>query len=200
MNYKKIIDEFIVKKYDYLIECSTNVLKGKNNPHDLVSELVLFFYDNQEKLELFISQDSYLNYSDTQMLEGFSVSWLRIQGGYKTSTFNRKWKRNDNSINIPEIAEEPTYDEENEYIKDLRRVYTEDQITNILKIHDIYPTLTKVEQMLFNAYFLEGLSYEKIKNKYNFYRTKNGKKVFYKSKKSIYNLMNELKITIKRSI
>lgn len=201
--YKRIIDEFINSKYQYLIECATNILKSRrNDPYDLVAELVLFFYENQDKLEHFITQESYLNYTDKQMLEGFSISWLRIQGSYKTSTFSRKWQVNDNSENvIPDVAEEVYYEDDNEYTKDLRKVYTEEQVENILKIHEIYPTLTKVEQMLFNAYFLEGLSYEKIKDKYHFYRTdRNGKKVFYKSKKSIYNLMKDLKGTIKGKI
>lgn len=205
--YKRIIDQFIEAEYLYLIECATNILKSKKaDPYDLTAELTIFLYDNQEKLEAFITQESYMNYDDAKMLKGFSVSWLRINGAYSNSTFGRKYAINNNgnkdgfTIDIPETAEE-THEDEEEYVKDLRRVYTEEQIQNILKIHDIYPTLTNVEQMLFKAYFLEGLSYEKIKDKYTFYRTdKNGKKVYYKSKKSIYNLMNELKIQIKSKL
>jgi hypothetical protein len=169
---------------------------------DLVAELVIFFYDNQDKLEHFITQESFLNYTDQQMLEGFSVSWLRIQGRFNSSTFWRKYIIKDREEgDIPDLPYETEDLNEDEYVTDLRNVYTEVQIEKILKIHEIYPTLTKVEQMLFKAYFLENLSYEKIKDKYTFYRTdKNGKKIYYKSKKSIYNLMNDLKETIKNKL
>lgn len=201
--YKSIIDKFINLRYEHLLDCSKNVLKGKSvNPMDLVAELVIFFYDNQDKLEHFITQESFLNYTDQQMLEGFSVSWLRIQGRFNSSTFWRKYIIKDREEgDIPDLPYEAEDLNEDEYVTDLRNVYTEAQIEKILKIHEIYPTLTKVEQMLFKAYFLENLSYEKIKDKYTFYRTdKNGKKIYYKSKKSIYNLMNDLKETIKNKL
>jgi hypothetical protein len=89
---------------------------------------------------------------------------------------------------------------EDEYIKDLRTTYTDSQVENILKIHDIYPTLTKSQQILFDAYFLENLSYEKIKNKYTFYETKNGKKVYYRSRTSISKLMTGLKDEIRKKL
>jgi hypothetical protein len=204
--YKRIIDQFIEAKYEYLIECSTNILKNKQgDPYDLTAELVLFLYDKQEKIDIFISQDSYMDYDSEQMLQGFSVSWLRIQGAHATSPFGRRWAINDKELqNISEPADETgeyAEGEEDEYVKDLKRVYTDEQITKILRIHDIYPTLSNVEQMLFRAYFLEGLSYEKIRNKYTFYRTdKVGKTIYYKSKKSIYNLMTELKKEIQSKL
>jgi hypothetical protein len=89
---------------------------------------------------------------------------------------------------------------DDEYINDLRTIYTDEQINKILKIHDIYPELSKINKILFDAYFLKGLSYDKIKDQYTFFRTKNGKKVYYKSKKSIYNLMIELKNEIKSKL
>lgn len=102
---------------------------------------------------------------------------------------------------MPEVPDAPSAEPEDEYIQDLRRIYNDDQVNNILKIHDIYPNLSKVHKILFQAYFIEGLSYDKIKDKYDFFRTdKNGKTVHYKSKKSIYNLMNELKEEIKRQL
>jgi len=85
-------------------------------------------------------------------------------------------------------------------MRDLRNVYTEEQVEKIMKVHDIYPTLSNVNRILFDAYFMENLSYDKIKEKYTFFRTKDGKKIFYKSKKSIYNLMLELKNEIKRKL
>lgn len=194
--YKKTIDTFISGRYEYLLECATNILKGKTcDPGDLVSELIIYLYDNQEKLDPYIS---------IKMLEGFSVSWLKLQAQYDNTTFMRKYKRNRNAEGAEDIRDESeqTGEEtlEEEYIKDLRRVYTEEQVENIMKIHDIYPTLTTPQQILFRAYFIEGLSYDKIKDKYTFFENKNGKKIYYKSKVSIFNLMTELKEEIRKKL
>lgn len=200
--YKKIIGEFLENRYSFIYECATNILKNKKaEAGDLVSELAIFLYDNKEKLEPYI---------DMKMLEGFSVSWMRIQGQYDNTPFSKKMNISKRHEDIGDErivekichAEEIDFDNMNDddYIKDLRGIYTDDQILSILKIHDIYPGLSKINKVLFDAYFLKGLSYDKIKDQYTFFRTKNGKKVYYKSKKSIYNLMIELKNEIKSKL
>lgn len=188
--YKKVIDSFITMRWDFLQECSMNITKNKKiEGGDLLSELVLFLYDNQDKIE---------PYLDIKMLEGFSVSWMKLQAQHKTTPFNRKYSRNNNEeVDIPDTESQETDDlTEEEYIRDLKSIYTDEQIDKILRIHEIYPTLDRVNKLLFDAYFMEDLSYDKIREKYTFFRTKNGKKVFYKSKKSIYNLMLGLKTEI----
>lgn len=195
--YKGTIDTFISNRYGYLLECATNILKGKKEePGDLLAELTIYLYDNQEKLDPYIS---------IKMLEGFSVSWLKLQAQYDNTTFMRKYKKNNQKEDIGERISgvEDTTDEdgpEEEYIKDLRRVYTDKQVDNIMKIHNIYPTLSTAHQILFKAYFIEGLSYDKIREKYTFFENKNGKKIFYKSKVSIFNLMTELKEEIRKKL
>lgn len=195
--YKKIIDKFILNNYTYLLECAENILRTRRQfSYDLVSELILYLYKNQKKLETYI---------DIKMLQAFCVSWMKLQCKYKTTPFSKKYlgytEENDIYENEIKIAEENDYEFiEDEYIKDLKGTYTDNQIKNILIIHEIYPTLSEVHKILFNAYFIENLSYDKIKDKYTFFREKNGKKVYYKSKKSIYNLMKELKDEIKNKI
>lgn len=188
--YKKIIDNFISNRYTFLAECSKNITKNKKTDGgDLLSELVLFLYDNQEKIE---------PYLDIKMLEGFSVSWMRLQSQHKTTPFNRKYM-NDTSeeFDIPDTAQAPADINDDEYVRDLKTVYTDEQVDCIMRVWDIYPTLSNVNRILFDAYFMENMSYDKIKDNYTFFRTKNGKKVYYKSKKSIYNLMVGLKNDIK---
>lgn len=171
-------------------------MKGKrNDPGDLMGELVIFLYDKRDKVLPYCDDDN--------SLRAFCVSWLKLQSQYATTPFNRKYTPNANSEEIPDFADEAAQDfcTEDPYIEDLRRVYTDGQVENILKIHEIYPGLSKVHKILFQAYFIEGLSYDKIKTKYDFFRTdKNGKTIHYKSKKSIYNLMKELKDEIRRHL
>lgn len=187
--YKEVIDTFITMRWEFLNECSINITKSKKiDSGDLLSEMVIFLYENQDKIE---------PYLDLKMLEGFSVSWMKLQAQHKTTPFNRKYKTNNNeSIDIPDTEAEGVDITEEEYIRDLRTHYTDEQIGKIMKIHDIYPTLDNVNRLLFDAYFIEDLSYDKIREKYTFFRTKGGKKVYYKSKKSIYNLMLGLKSEI----
>jgi hypothetical protein len=194
--WKTHIDKFINSKYDFIRTCAKNIMKGKKlNYDDLVSELVLFIYDNQERLLPYLSNDPN-TYND---LTAFSISWMKLQAKYSTTPFSKKYNNMATEWEMPEIATEVNADlDEADYIKDLKTIYTDDQVENILKIHEIYPTLSKSQQILFKAYFLEDLSYDKIKEKYHFFRKdKNGKVVYYKSKKSIYNLMLELKNEIK---
>ena len=194
--YKKIIDDFLILNWQYLTECAGNILKGRRAlKEDLVGELTIYLYSSQKKLE---------DYIDIQMLQAFCVSWMKLQCKYKTTPFSRKF--------LAPIEEEWTGGDldddgvsssaftEDDYIVDLRRIYTDEQVAKILSIHDIYPTLSEVHKILFDAYFIQNLSYDKIKDKYTFFREKNGKKVYYKSKKSIYNLMLELKNEIKNKL
>lgn len=193
--YKQTVDEFLTNRYDFLLECATNITyKMKTDPYELVSELAIFLYTNKEKL------DPYL---DGKMLEGFSVSWLKIQGRHKTSPFNRKclYQNDKNTDQIPEQEDQiQSTETEDPYITDLRNIYTDNQINNILKIHDIYPTLHTSHQILFKAYFLENLTYDKIKDKYTFYKIINGKQINYKSKYSIHKMMLGLKEEIKKKL
>ena len=195
IEYKKLIDEFITDNYNYLSVCAINILKKRRHfSNDLVAELIIFLYANQNKLE---------DYIDIKMLQAFCVSWMKLQCKYKTTPFSRKYfqpEHNEPLKPIVDIIEIEVEIDEPEYITDLKVNYNEKQINNILQIHEIYPTLNPVHKILFDAYFIEGLSYDKIKDKYTFFRTKNGKKVYYKSKKSIYNLMKELKDEIKNKL
>ena len=193
--YKKTIGTFLQNRYDFLLDCAKNItFKMKTDPNELVSELAIFLYENKEKLDQYI---------DGKMLEGFSVSWLKIQGRHKTSPFNRKcmYKNDKMTDQIPdtEIIEQ-LEEGEDPYITDLRNVYTDEQIDNILKIHDIYPGLHASHQILFRAYFMENLTYDKIKDKYTFFKIVNGKKINYKSKYSIHKMMMNLKQEIKNKL
>ena len=193
--YKQTVDEFLTNRYDFLLECATNITyKMKTDPCELVSELAIFLYANKEKLD---------PYMDGKMLEGFSVSWLKIQGRHKTSPFNRKclYQNDKMTDQIPEQEDQiQSTETEDPYIQDLRNIYTDDQINNILKIHDIFPTLHPSHQILFKAYFLEDLTYDRIKDKYTFYKIINGKKINYKSKYSIHKMMMGLKEEIKKKL
>ena len=193
--YKQTVDEFLTNRYDFLLECAKNItFKMKTDPCELVSELAIFLYANKEKLD---------PYMDGKMLEGFSVSWLKIQGRHKTSPFNRKclYQNDKMTDQIPEQEDQiQSTETEDPYIQDLRNIYTDDQINNILKIHDIFPTLHPSHQILFKAYFLEDLTYDRIKDKYTFYKIINGKKINYKSKYSIHKMMMGLKEEIKKKL
>ena len=197
--YKKIVDKFLEEKYRYLMDCANNIMKKKSGhsvPGDLVGELVIFLYDNQSKLQAYV---------DIEMLLGFSVSWLKIQSQYRTTPFARKYEPTPDSINIDDILERPSDEpmididdmDIDAYVKDLKTIYTDRQITNILKIHDIYPTLSGIGKIVFDAYFIEGLSMDKIRQKYSFFREKNGKKVFSKGRQSIFYMLRDLKEEIK---
>jgi len=195
LNYKKIIDEFIKQRYAYLIECSTNILKQNKSlsPEDLVSELCIYLYTNKEKVTTFINMNK---------LEAFAVSWMNIQGRYKTSPINKKYANNFDDINdFTEYGLDTTNFsdtiDKSDYENELALSFNDEQIVKILKIKNVKNLLSKSEQILYNAYFIENLSYDKIKIKYTFYRVIDGKRINYKSKNSIYQMMKIMKEKIK---
>jgi hypothetical protein len=192
MSYKKTIDNLITQRYNHFLKCATNILKDNKNiePEELISELVIYLYNNKDKVKEYIKLDK---------LEAFCVSWLTIQGRYQTSPTQIKHSQKEYSID--EGTPTPVYvpdseDYLDEFEKDLSSIYTDEQIKKILSVYNVYDELTKSEQILFRAYFIDNLSYDKIVNKYTFYRLKDDKKITYKSKKSIYNMMIALKTKI----
>ena len=196
--YKKRIDTFLTINYNFLLKCGRNCLIGKKTSHyDLVAELVIYLYDHQEKIQPYF-EDENIN-----AVLAFSISWLKLQATHSTTPYSRKFQSRSNEGEIAEVVSiaEPEDTLEEDYIRDLKTIYTDSQVEKILRVQEIYPQLSKVNQILFRAYFLEDLSYDKIKEKYDFFRTdKNGKRIYYKSKKSIYNLMVELKNEIKKNL
>jgi len=195
MTYNETISKFIETQFKFLHECATNILKGKKtDPNDLLAELTIYLYDNQTKLEPYI---------DINMLLGFSVSWMNNQARWKTTNFNRKYQINiefDESILKDIIDDIPDETIDDPYIKDLKRIYTDDQVEKIMSVQAILPNLSKTNQILYNAYFNEGLSYDKIKTRYKFFKRNGNKIIYYKSKVSIFNMMTELKNEIKKNL
>lgn len=199
MEYTELINNFLSNRYNYLIECSKNILKHNNNvtPEELLSELTIHLLTNQEKIE---------EYININKLEAFSVSWLKIQGKYETSPVNRKHSNRGYEIDeymvetMGYIDDEIGNDYTDDYYKELSKSYTEEQLKKIQLVEKVIPNLTLSETILFNAYFIDNLSYDKIVRRYTFYREKDGKKIKYKSKKSIYNLMIKLRIKINKLI
>lgn len=193
-DWKRFIDDFLTRNWQFLNGCAKNIMKGKNNsPGDLAGDLVLFLYEQREKVLPYCHEEN--------SMKAFCISWLKLQAQYPSTPFNRRHTPKAGADEMPEMADQSDFLGEDPYIQDLRRVYNDGQVENILKIHEIYPGLSKVHKILFQAYFIENLSYDKIKEKYDFFRTdKNGKKIHYKSKKSIYNLMKELKEEIQRRL
>lgn len=175
------------------MECATNILKRNNrgiDPTELLSELTIHLLTNEEKIQEYIRLGK---------LEAFCVSWMNIQGKYNTSPINIKYNIKAYEMDdytqstLGEEDERMTTIDINEYEQDLLQHFTDEQVKKIMLVDKIYPSLTKSEQILFNAYFIENLSYDKIVKKYTFYREKDGKRITYKSKKSIYNLMKGLR-------
>jgi len=193
-DWKRFIDDFLTRNWQFLSSCAKNIMKGKNNSAgDLAGDLVLFLYEQREKVLPYCHEEN--------SMKAFCISWLKLQAQYPSTPFNRRHTPKAGADEMPEVADQSDFLGEDPYIEDLRRVYNDGQVENILKIHEIYPGLSKVHKILFQAYFIENLSYDKIKEKYDFFRTdKNGKTIHYKSKKSIYNLMKELKEEIQRRL
>lgn len=192
--YKEIIDEFVSINFNFLLECAKNIVKSKKTDgNDLVAELVLYLYDHPQKIE---------PYLDIDMLLPFSISWMNLQSKWKTTNFNRKYQINIeyDELVLENIADDNIPIPEDPYIQDLRKVYTDEQIKKILKVYDIYPSLSKTSQIIFKAYFEEGLSYDKIKDKYKFFKKVGNKIVYYKSKATIFTLMTNLKNEINNKL
>lgn len=197
MDYKTIIDEYIKQRYTYLYKCAKNILlnnKSALEAGDLISELVIHLYENENKIQQYIAMDK---------LEGFCVTFLNLNGKYASSTLNKKYKIQFDELdevmsNKLTSADEYDLIDKDEYEKELNKHFSQTQIEKILKIDSILSKLTIPEKILFDAYFVKNLSYDKITQQYTFYREKDGKRVTYKSKKSIYNMMNDLKNKINK--
>lgn len=194
MNYKITINNLITSRYNYLLGCATNVLNKNFNtcvePHDLIAELTLYLHTHKPKVTEYIK---------INRLEAFCVSWINIQGKYATSQINKKYNTNHYELdeftinNLVHMDIDYTKVEKGDYERDLHNIFTDGQVDKIMSIDKIIDKLTKSEMILFKAYFIEDLSYDKIVKKYTFFREKDGKRINYKSKKSIYTLMKALK-------
>lgn len=185
---KKLIDQFIVNRQEFLLGVSRSILKKKNDvAEDLLHDLFIYLYENFQKIKYIKDETSLL---------AFSVSWIKLQVKWKGTGYKKTYvmEYDELPLNLP-LNEDFTdiLHSEDPYIKDIRRIWNSEQADKLQKIYQYLPRLSKVNQILFQAYFIEGLTYDKIKDNYDFFRDKPNGRQFYKSKKSIYNLMKELK-------
>lgn len=190
--WKQTVDNFINVEWCSLNTISKSITKWNYDSGDLLSELVIYLYDNEDKL---------LYYYNNNLMKGFCVTWMKTQIQHKTSTFRRKYVKNGGEYLENHPMDLPNNDfEKDDWEKDMSNIFTDEQIEMVKKIYECYPLLTEAQKVLFKAHFIEGLSYDSIRKKYTFFREKDGKKVYYKSKKSIYNLMMTLKEKIKENL
>jgi hypothetical protein len=199
MNYKQLINDFIQDRYEYLTKYATTILYQNNliEPSDLISELYLYLNENKDKVD---------GYIKINRLEAFAISWMNIQGKYRTSQVNTKFGNRFEELdevtfhNLLEDSDIIYEMDKNEYEIDLMTTFSQKQIEKIMRVDSIMHKLTKIEKILFKAYFVENLSYDKIAKQYTFSREKDGKRIKYKSKKSVYTLMKGLKEKIHQLI
>lgn len=185
---KLLLDEFMVENRDFLLTCAKNILNSKKEKaEDLLHDLFIYLYENFTTI-------SYIK--DKTTLLAFSISWIRLQVKWNKTAFKKLYEvqYEELPVNLP-LEEDFTIilHGEDPYVKELKRIYNDTQVDRLVKVWKYIPKLSKVNQILFQAYFIEGLSYDKIKEQYTFFREKDGRVQLYKSKKSIYNLMKELK-------
>lgn len=169
MSYKTKIDSFIKTDIKYLRECAKHCLqKTKMDPDDLVGELLIYLYSNEVKLSAHTS------------LQGFSVQWIRNESRWTVGKFNKKYALSkgenldlllykdldlEHKQNEIHLTDHIDY---NDYYKDLLNVYPEQQVNRIVKIHSILSLLNEEEQMLYEAYFTEGMTYKDIQHNIKF--------------------------------
>ena len=189
---KSFIDNFITLRHDFLLGVSKNITKSNDKAEDLLHDLFIYLYENLHKI-------TYIK--DEASLLAFSVSWIKLQVKWKKTDYKKMYLFvfDELPTNIENREDFSTIlHSEDPYVKELRRSFTEEQADKLIQIWKFLPRLSKVNQILFQAYFIDGLSYDKIKDNYSFFKDKEGGgRQFYRSKKSIYNLMKELKNELK---
>lgn len=82
---ENIINDFFAKRYDYLTECSFNILKKIKRTDlatELVTECLFHIQSNQDKLEKQIKEGK---------LEAVCVRWMMMQVKWNSTTFKQNW-------------------------------------------------------------------------------------------------------------
>lgn len=114
-NWKKIIDDFFTKRYEYLLECSTNILRLISRTDlatTLLTEVYHYLIDNEKKI-------------DENKLEAVAVRWMKMQVYWRNTEFKKQWIYPDKNIkpeyskydNLPYI-EQYSFEEEEDKTED----------------------------------------------------------------------------------
>ena len=185
-----MIDDFIKKDYQKLLRISRKYCSRTQLPSiDLVSELIIYLYESEEKVNEYINSES--------SLIRFCNKWLWQQT--KVFTQNRGMSNFKSKFQLLERAEVGEcvggVDASNFYINedelDLLRVYTEEQVRKIQFTKEYIKTFSEADRRLFHLHYIEGMSNTTIAN---YLQEKYGQKV---SPSSIYKLIVQLRQKIK---
>ncbi len=79
------IEEFFIKRYDYLLECSTNILKlidKQSLKTELLSDAFIYINENKDKLQHLI---------DDGKIEAITVRWMTMSVKWNNTPFKKNW-------------------------------------------------------------------------------------------------------------
>lgn len=185
-----MVDTFLESNYDSLNKIAQSYCIGTQMPpKDLVGDLILYLYDNEEKVKTFLSCDSSLIRFSKKYMWNQTHLYTKNKG---VSNFKSKFQIYDNpDPQHIEIGIEINETLIGEYERDLSGTYTEEQIKKIVFTNNFIPKLNEIEKRLFQLHFEERMSHTKIalylQEKYN-------QKV---SPSSVYNMLVHLRQKIK---
>jgi hypothetical protein len=190
-NYKNTIDNFLSSNFDILNKISNHYVIGTNlPPNDLVMELIVYLYENEEKVISYIDSPS--------SLIRFSKKWLWNQAKVYTknvgpSNFKGKFQILDGGGEADMVVSNYNINLElnTPYEEDLISVYNTEQIGKIVFTNDYFNQLCDVDKRLYNLHFKERLSHTKIAKHL---QTKYNQKV---SPSSVYNMIVKLRTKIR---
>lgn len=193
MTWKEEINLFVINNYSDLDRICKNNSKGHNwNSDDLLSELVIYLLEKEEKVKEFLSEDN----SMIRFCSTWCYNQVNVYKKYnKNSNFRSKFdlRCNNEIIDSPDESDNFSNPVLDEFEIDLLRVYNENQVDKIKFAKEFINKLTESEKHLFKLHFEDGMSHYKISN---YFRTKYNIKV---SNSSIYNSIVKLRKKIKES-
>ena len=183
---RKAIDNYITRKYQHLFKCALVKSKNKEKSIDLISELYVYLTNPK-------NENLLLKYMDNEVdFEKFCVRWIQNQIKWNNSPFNNKFRitATDLVLDDNKFIVEPEFFDVSEFEQDLATIYSEEQIEKILFTYKIYNSiLNDSEKVLFELYFIQRMSLQKIKDSI---KIKNNKK-FYNNRTIIYYKIKEIK-------
>lgn len=159
--------QWITNNWNFLQKWSRIWCNNNDDADELLGLFTIYLNENWEKFQSIPDGDERIKWTQT---------WLRNNVNWTNSEFNKQrrvnslkeeWEQEAPYDDLIEVRCETDRDDIRDWLVDLNRNYSDTQVEKLVRLREIYLTLTTAEKVLWDLHFTNGLSLRKIGIKLN---------------------------------
>lgn len=177
--------QWITNNWLFLQKWSRIWCDNSDDADELIGLFTIYLNDNWLKFSTIPDGDERIKFTQTWMKNNVRWSNSLFNKQKRVNNLGQEWEQKDSYDDMIEVRCETDRGDIRDWLLDLTRNYSDTQVEKLVRLREIYLTLTTAEKVLWDLHFTNGLSLRKIGHKLNL------------SHMSIFTMLRDLKQKIR---